>query len=76
MVKRVNSYFYSQQKTGIAGTHKNLTAMVRLSFHNICGGFRNKNSSFPSEKPNQTGQTQIRLLLKKQSDQGLPCLLF
>ena len=24
----------------------------------------------------QTGQTQIRLLLKKQSDQGLPCLLF
>ena len=24
----------------------------------------------------QTAQTQIRLLLKKQSDQGLPCLLF
>ena len=24
----------------------------------------------------QTGQTQIRQLLKKQSDQGLPCLLF
>ena len=28
------------------------------------------------ESPRQTGQTQIRLLLKKQSDQGLPCLLF
>ena len=26
--------------------------------------------------PRQAGQTQIRLLLKKQSDQGLPCLLF
>ena len=26
--------------------------------------------------PKQTAQTQIRLLLKKQSDQGLPCLLF
>ena len=24
--------------------------------------------------PRQTRQTQIRLLLKKQSDQGLPCL--
>ena len=24
----------------------------------------------------QTGQTKIRLLLKKQSDQDLPCLLF
>ena len=26
------------------------------------------------KKHRQTGQTQIRLLLKKQSDQGLPCL--
>ena len=26
--------------------------------------------------PSQTVQTQIRLLLKKQSDQGLPCLIF
>ena len=25
--------------------------------------------------PRPTGQTQIRLLLQKQSDQGLPCLL-
>ena len=27
------------------------------------------------EQPRQTWQTQIRLLLRKQSDQGLPCLL-
>ena len=30
----------------------------------------------PAKKPRQTEQTQIGLLLKKQSDQGLPCLLF
>ena len=29
-----------------------------------------------SKRHRQTAQTQIRLLLKKQSDQGLPCLLF
>ena len=29
-----------------------------------------------SKWPRQTAQTQIILLLKKQSDQGLPCLLF
>ena len=28
------------------------------------------------KRSRQTAQTQIRLLLKKQSDQGLPCLLF
>ena len=28
------------------------------------------------QKGLETVQTQIRLLLKKQSDQGLPCLLF
>ena len=28
------------------------------------------------KRPRQTVQTQIRLLLQKQSDQGLPCLLF
>ena len=27
-------------------------------------------------RPRQTRQTRIRLLLKKQSDQGLPCLPF
>ena len=28
------------------------------------------------KRPRQTGQTQIRLFLQKQSDQGHPCLLF
>ena len=28
------------------------------------------------ERPKQTAQAQIRLLLKKQSDQGLPCLQY
>ena len=31
---------------------------------------------FLTKIPKQTMQTQSRLLLKKQSDQGLPCLLF
>ena len=34
------------------------------------------NTSCRVKRPRQTGQTQIRLLLKKQSDQCLPCLLF
>ena len=34
------------------------------------------NTSCLSKIPRQTRQTQIRLLLKKQSDQGPPCLLF
>ena len=34
-----------------------------------------KNFSYLPKRPRQTVQTQIRLLLKKQSDQGLPCLL-
>ena len=34
------------------------------------------NASYLPKKSTQTVQTQIRLLLKKQSDQGLPWLLF
>ena len=34
------------------------------------------NISYLPKRPRQTVQTQIRLLLKKQSDQGLHCLLF
>ena len=34
------------------------------------------NTSCLPKRPRQTGQTQNRLLLKKQSDQGIPCLLF
>ena len=32
--------------------------------------------SFRTDKPGQTVQTQIRLLLEEQSDQGLHCLPF
>ena len=32
--------------------------------------------SFQTDRPGQTVQTQIRLLLEEQSDQGLHCLLF
>ena len=32
--------------------------------------------SFQTDMSEQTGQTQIRLLLEEQSDQGLYCLLF
>ena len=32
--------------------------------------------SFRTDMPGQTAQTQIRLLLEEQSDQGLHCLLF
>ena len=32
--------------------------------------------SFRTNRSGQTVQTQIRLLLEKQSDQGLHCLLF
>ena len=33
------------------------------------------NTSYLTKRPRQIGQTLIRLLLKKQSDQGLPYLL-
>ena len=34
------------------------------------------NTSCLTKRPRQTVQTQIRLLLKKQSDLGIPCLRF
>ena len=34
------------------------------------------NTNYLQKRPRQTMHTQIRLLLKKQFDQGLPCLLF
>ena len=30
----------------------------------------------PAKRPRQTDQTEIRLLMRKQCDQGLHCLLF
>ena len=38
--------------------------------------FYNLAPLFPAKRPKQTVQTQIRLLLQYQSDQGLPSLLF
>ena len=51
------------------------------SFHyrkGSCYGKHSKisNSSCLPLKPGQTWQTQIKLPIKKQSDQGLPCLIF
>ena len=37
---------------------------------------KNSNASRLPKRPRQTAQTLIRLLLKKQSDQGMSCLLF
>ena len=37
---------------------------------------KNSNTSCLLKRPRQTGQTQIRLLLKKQSDQSLLYLVF
>ena len=39
-------------------------------------GSKISNTDHLPKRSRQTGQTQIRLLLKKQSDQGLPFLLF
>ena len=41
-----------------------------------CKSSKISNTSFLPKRPRQTAQTQIRLLLKKQSDQGLPHFLF
>ena len=41
-----------------------------------CRCSKTSNTSCLPKTPRQTVQSQIRLLLKKQSDQGLPCLLF
>ena len=46
--------------------------------HRFCYSkcFKVLNTSFLPKRRRQTAQTQIRLLLKKQSDHGIPCLLF
>ena len=60
----------------------NINGLLRLLSWNgkflgdYCKCSKVLNNSCMSERPSQTEQTQIRLLLKKQSDQGLPCLLF
>ena len=47
---------------------------LQLSHYGKCSKI--SNTSCLPKRPRQTVQTQIRLLLKKQSDQGLPHLLF
>ena len=45
--------------------------------NNKCSGFyKILNTSCTAKRLRQTVQLLIRLLLQKQSDQGLPCLLF
>ena len=50
------------------------TTQYRVLEYGICSKI--SHTSCLPERPKQTGQTQIRLLLEKQSNQGLPCLLF
>ena len=49
-------------------------AKFQHSRYGRCSKISNK--SCLSKRPRQTVQTQIRLLLKKQYDQGLSCLQF
>ena len=54
--------------------------MTKLSIVNLYGGYgkcsKISNTNCLPKGSRQAGQTQIRLLLKKQSDHDLPCLLF
>ena len=51
-----------------------MVADIRLEIHyGKCSKI--SNTICLPKRPRQTGRTQIRLLLKKQSDQGLPYLL-
>ena len=47
-----------------------------LSFGRLMGWFTVMILSFRTDMPGQTVQTQSRLLLEEQSDQGLYCLPF
>ena len=51
-----------------------------LKFYTVLGASDNRHTvmilSFRTDMPGQTVQTQIRLLLEEQSDQGLNCLPF
>ena len=47
---------------------------IRVQHYNKCSKI--SNTGYLLKRHRQTVQTQIRLLLKKQSDQGLLCLLF
>ena len=51
-------------------------AFVTMSIFMYSKYSKISNTSYLPKMPRQTAKTQIRLLLKKQSDLGLPCLLF
>ena len=65
---------------GEAGNLKSSTVLSHCSplknlyMYGKCSKISNT-SCLPKKRLRQTGQTQIRLLLEKQSDQGLPCFL-
>ena len=47
-----------------------------IANNTVPGAVTVMNLSFRTDRSGQTVQTQIRLLLEEQSDQGLHCLLF
>ena len=65
-----NKFSYYSTKTYDVGIQKNCRIEKNVKCSKIL------NSSWLQKRSRQTAQTQIRLLLKKQSDQVLPFLLF
>ena len=63
----VNSYKYDMRKAGLVGD---------AQFGVNIGMYTVKILSFRTDRSGQMVQTQIRLLLEEQSDQGLHCLQF
>ena len=53
-----------------------VTCNMILLWKNTMIDVQNLNSFCLSKQGRQTVQTQIRVLLKKQSDRGIPCLLY
>ena len=52
-----------------------IDSVPEINFINMVDVLTFEHNCLP-KRSRETEQTQIRLLLKKQSDQGLPCLLF
>ena len=67
-------YNYHNQYTTSITFNATLHHTVFFSFYN--DGNTVMTLSFGTQRPGQMVQTQIRLLLEEQSDQGLHCLLF
>ena len=70
------SFYYLVDVTGRCMVYSNIPKFgMKINYVYDKVSKISKTSCLP-KRPRQTEQTQIRLLLKKQSDQGLPCLLF